>query len=199
MKNLTNYELNYFKELVSNLITYERLSNNINNALKIQSNNLNNFSNIKVTFSFDKENVFNLDYEPSLAYQIFSPIIKDEIKSIKEKIDTLLNNKHETREIETIINVSKDFSKFPAGRYKTDGEFSGELFRDSLLLPAFRNSQKITVFLDGVIGYSSSFLMEAFGGLVKCGISKEEIRKKLNLVSEYSLTIFEINQYINEA
>lgn len=70
-----------------------------------------------------------------------------------------------------IINVVNDFTDTPGARYKTQGSFSGEEFRDNILYPKFINSLKekkvLTVNLDGGYGYGSSFLEEAFGGLVR--------------------------------
>ena len=33
---------------------------------------------------------------------------------------------------EITVNIAQDFSKYPGGRYRADGEFSGERFRDDL-------------------------------------------------------------------
>lgn len=72
---------------------------------------------------------------------------------------------------EKIISIAQDYSKTPAGRYPADGPFNGERFRDTILIPALRHAvetgDRIVVVLDGVLGYSSSFLEEVFGGLVR--------------------------------
>lgn len=65
----------------------------------------------------------------------------------------------------TDVKIADDFSKTPGGRYRTDGPFSGEEFREEFLKPALNDSQKVTVYLDGTRGYPSSFLDEAFAGL----------------------------------
>lgn len=68
------------------------------------------------------------------------------------------------------ISIARDFSDTPGGRYRKDGEFSGEEFRDRLLRPAFEaleEHQKLTIDLDGAYGYPVSFLEEAFGGLAR--------------------------------
>ena len=64
------------------------------------------------------------------------------------------------------IVIAQDFSKFPAGRYRGDGEASGAAFRD-LLVDALNGSERVLVVFDGVAGFGSSFLEEAFGGLVR--------------------------------
>lgn len=68
------------------------------------------------------------------------------------------------------IIISKDFSETPGGRYAKDGGFSGELFRESFLKPAFsklKEGDKLLIDLDGGYGYGISFLEEAFGGLAR--------------------------------
>ena len=66
-----------------------------------------------------------------------------------------------------MVSIAKDFTRFPSGRYKKNGETSGESFREKFLEPAIRSGQKITVDFDGTVGYGSSFLEEAFGGVVR--------------------------------
>ena len=78
-----------------------------------------------------------------------------------------------------------EYTKFPGGRYIEDGEGNATLFRTNYLLPPLRNKKTITVELDGVSGYPSSFLDEAFGGLVREeGISSEDVLKYLHFHSE---------------
>lgn len=69
---------------------------------------------------------------------------------------------------EHTISISKDFGEAPAGRYHPkDGDFTGELFRKTLLVPSLRTYDRTIVLLDNESGYGSSFLEEAFGGLVR--------------------------------
>lgn len=35
-----------------------------------------------------------------------------------------------------IINIRENFSRYPAGRYRADGPYNGEKFREELLVPA---------------------------------------------------------------
>lgn len=65
------------------------------------------------------------------------------------------------------IEIGRDYTILPGGRYKKYGPFSGEDFRDSILAPALRENSKVIVYLDGVKTYMSSFLEEAFGGLIR--------------------------------
>jgi len=83
------------------------------------------------------------------------------------------------------INLATDFSKFPAGRFRSDGPNSGERFRDDLLVPALNNYERVVVVLDGAVGFGSSFIDEAFGGLVRnSGFTPSDLRKKLEIRSE---------------
>ncbi len=80
----------------------------------------------------------------------------------------------------TEIVVGRDFSDAPAGRYRTDGPFSGEEFRESKLIPALSGGTVVTVDLSGTYGYGSSFLEEVFGGLVRSGrFTKEDLDNRL--------------------
>lgn len=82
------------------------------------------------------------------------------------------------------IHLARDFSKFPAGRFRSDGPHSGERFREELLVPALRGNMQVTVSLDGTMGYSSSFLEEAFGGLIlKSGFLVKNLHKQLVVFS----------------
>ncbi len=105
------------------------------------------------------------------------------------------------------INIGQEFSLDPAGRYRTDGGGSGEEFREDVLkglVLSLKPNEKLTVILDdGVEAYGSSFLVEAFAGLVKYGlIGSKELQEKL--VIQYEDPDFEyykdkIFQYISEA
>ncbi len=98
------------------------------------------------------------------------------------------------------IDIVKDFSDTPGGRKKVDGPFSGEDFRERFLEKYFHNqsdSEPIEIVLDGVIGYSTSFLEEAFGGLAR-KYGKDKVLERLKFISdEEPLLIEEIENYIN--
>jgi len=98
------------------------------------------------------------------------------------------------------INIARDFSKYPAGRFLSDGPYPGALCRDKLLIPALRANDTVTVELDGTLGYGSSFLEEAFGGMVReRGFTTEELERKLRLITSDSSLSDEIWQYVKEA
>ena len=82
------------------------------------------------------------------------------------------------------IDVARDFGRFPAGRFRTDGRYSGERFREEFLVPALRKQGTVTVEMDGAAGYGPSFIEEAFGGLVrKEGFDKEVLSYRLRIVT----------------
>lgn len=97
------------------------------------------------------------------------------------------------------IRVS-DFSKFPGPRYKKLGKYSGEEFRETVLMPEIdQGTDDLMVDLDGVLGYGSSFLEEAFGGLVRSGVNERDLHNIMcNLKSdEEPELIAEIKRYIS--
>lgn len=74
-----------------------------------------------------------------------------------------------------VINIARDFSRTPAGRFYADGPDSGERFRNQFLEPALVEFGTVVIEIDGTDGYSSSFLAEAFGGIVrKLGLTPDE-------------------------
>lgn len=87
-----------------------------------------------------------------------------------------------------VIKVA-DFSRYPSGREASDGDYNGSRFRDEILTPAILGAReahkKIEISLDGVLSFGSSFLEEAFGGLVRKGIAERSfLRKTIEIVSE---------------
>lgn len=102
-----------------------------------------------------------------------------------------------------MISIAKDFSDVPWGRVPGDGDFCGENFREKVLLPALRRSatEKIIVDLDGVEGLGSSFLEEAFGGLVWNGhYTPDQLKSRLSIVTtqpEYAMYRDLIWQYVS--
>ncbi len=99
----------------------------------------------------------------------------------------------------TLISIAKQFSRTPAGRFKSDGPKSGEAFRDTILIPSLQKNAKITVDLNGALGFGSSFLEEAFGGLVRKGFSAEELNNRLVIKSGLSTYSNRIWKYISDA
>ncbi len=84
---------------------------------------------------------------------------------------------------EHLITIARDFSETPAGRYKPDGPFTGQHFRDDILIPSLQKFPQVTIDLDGVAGLPSSFWEESLGGLVRNGFKEEDLRKKLVMIT----------------
>ena len=99
------------------------------------------------------------------------------------------------------ISISKDFSIVPLGRFIDDSDFNGTTFRLKFLIPALAAHKHVQIDLDNTEGYGSSFLEEAFGGLVRLHyFTKEELAERLTFISEEDPTVVdEIRQYIAEA
>ncbi len=103
------------------------------------------------------------------------------------------------------INIALDFSRIPGARYPEEGDFSGQEFRQKILLPklqeAIKKQEKLTVNLDGTAGLGTSFLEESFGGLVRVDkFDVDSLENTLNFISEEDPDyITEIWSYINEA
>lgn len=105
------------------------------------------------------------------------------------------------------IEVGKDFSRTPGGRKYADGPDSGELFRERFLAPKLfdcvNQGTKLTVILDGPRGYLSSFLEEAFGGLVRSGrFTKKQLADHLTVKANdpfYETYVKLALKYIDEA
>ncbi len=96
---------------------------------------------------------------------------------------------------ETMINIARDFSRAPAGRFVSDGPNSGTRFRNEFLLPALASGGAVTIELDGVRAYGSSFLDEAFGGLVRLGYAAVDLLNRVRLQSKDPSLVAEIRGY----
>ena len=69
------------------------------------------------------------------------------------------------------INVAKEFSTVPIGRFRTESDISGQAFREDILSPkiceAIKKQDTLEVDFTGMDGLSATFLLESFGGLVR--------------------------------
>lgn len=97
------------------------------------------------------------------------------------------------------ISIARDFSPSPAGRFRADGPFPGEAFREDVLLPKLKEVDELYIDLDGTSGYGSSFLEEAFGGLVRRGFSEATLKGKLRFSSSRPSYEVRIWNYIHQA
>lgn len=99
---------------------------------------------------------------------------------------------------ERIINVARDFTPYPAGRFRKHGRFTGQVFREDLLVPALRDFDVVLVDFNGTEGVRSSFLDEAFGGLVRTENLPREIVARLKVQVDDRHTALEIDEYIQK-
>ncbi len=100
---------------------------------------------------------------------------------------------------EAVVNIGRSFSRFPAGRYLADGPASGEKFREEVLRPLLVAGRSIRIELDDALGYGSSFLEEAFGGLVRSGYESSDLLGRISFGSFDDSLVDEITAYIREA
>jgi hypothetical protein len=99
-----------------------------------------------------------------------------------------------------MISVAKDFSRFPAGRFLSDGPYSGEKFREEFLVEPIKKGEEVVVDLDGVAGYGSSFLEEAFGGVVrKLKLARAKVDRIIKINSDDESLVAEVTGYMHEA
>ena len=99
------------------------------------------------------------------------------------------------------INMAEDFSRFPAGRFISDGEFSGEKFRKDFLVPNLKKDEVLEIDLTGLGGVGSSFWDEAFAGLIlRENFTYEDLKNKLKFICTDDITLEPlIWQYIKDA
>ena len=95
----------------------------------------------------------------------------------------------------------KDYTLEPFGRYETDGEGNGEVFRKEYILPELKKGNDIIIDLDGVNdGYGSSFLVEAFANLIrKEEFTYGEIKRRIKFESKNEHWLKEIDSYLDAA
>ncbi len=101
------------------------------------------------------------------------------------------------------IIISKDFSEIPGPRLISEGEYSGEAFREQLLIPKYKkaieNAEKLIIDLDGGYGFPTSFLEESFGGLAR-QFNPVDVKKTLCFISnDEPALVDEILNYIDHA
>lgn len=99
------------------------------------------------------------------------------------------------------IKIAEDFTPMPGGRLSSEGEYSGEEFRETILRPKYEdakhNNESLIIDLDGGYGYPTSFLEEAFGGLARS--LKDDGLLALEFVSDDEPALIEkIREYIKQ-
>jgi STAS-like domain of unknown function (DUF4325) len=83
-----------------------------------------------------------------------------------------------------------EYARSPGGRFRSDGPFSGEWFREEIVRPALteaiRTGGRLEIELDGTSGYGSSFLEECFGGLIRKGALEPDLVRRSLVVTAKS-------------
>ena len=100
------------------------------------------------------------------------------------------------------IVISEQFTRFPGGRYRKHGSGSGQEFREVFLVPALQNEGDVVVKLDGAYGYPASFIEEAFGGLIREGLTLSALRARLTVMcddAEYQVYVDQAWAFIEDA
>lgn len=85
------------------------------------------------------------------------------------------------------IYVATQYTRTPNARFEKQAKGqSGEGFREKLLLPKLKEciqrDDTLYVYFDGCLGAGVSFLEEAFGGLIRAGMSFNDIQSHLRII-----------------
>ncbi|CAM3571324.1 STAS-like domain-containing protein [Halomonas sp. FME1] len=99
-----------------------------------------------------------------------------------------------------IIDIGLDYTDLPYGRDERDGDLNGKHFRETVLLPALKENKKVIIEMSNALGYGSSFLDEAFAGLIKHGgFTKDELFERLEFKYNKESVKRNIYKYMQEA
>lgn len=102
-----------------------------------------------------------------------------------------------------IFSIAKQYTDTPGPRYRRQGDFSGEQFREEHLENLFNsykmNHEPIEIDLDGTFGYPTSFLEEAFGGLARIHPESEVLNAFIFIAREQPSLVEEIKNDILNA
>jgi hypothetical protein len=100
------------------------------------------------------------------------------------------------------IRIASEYSSILGGRHISDGQFSGEDFRENHLKKIFeslKSDERLIIDFDGTYGYPTSFLEEAFGGLARI-YGSQIILSKIDFISEEEPGLIdEVRRYIENA
>lgn len=108
----------------------------------------------------------------------------------------------QSKSAQTFVKIASEFTTAPGFRYREDGDYSGQEFRERFLEPHFTAADDksiVTIDFDGVAGYATSFLEEAFGGLARKHGADRCIAKLRFVSNEDPLLVEEITSYIDDA
>lgn len=98
------------------------------------------------------------------------------------------------------IDVATSFSRTPFGRYPKDGENNAQKFRDDVLKPEVMKGEDILIdFSKVALGVGSSFLEEAFGGLVRAGFNRDDLLKHIKVKDKMGFYNEQVHHFIEVA
>lgn len=101
-----------------------------------------------------------------------------------------------------VYKIAEMYTDAPGGRFIKDGPFSGEHFRETVLIPkinALPESERLLIDFDGAFGYPKSFLEEAFGGLARVQGARRVIEVLRFKSDDEPDIINKVVRYINDA
>jgi len=94
---------------------------------------------------------------------------------------------------------TEEFTKYPGGRHKKDGPYSGEQFREEVLEPMFASGGGIEIDMTGVLGVPASFIDESFAEIAK-KYGKEKFLATIKVFSNDNANIFaEVMLFVEKA
>ena len=98
------------------------------------------------------------------------------------------------------IKIATKWSKSPTGRYLQDGKSNATSFRKEFIHGPLASGERFFIDLDGTDGYGSSFLDEAFAGLIRDKlVAKSDFFNRFEFKSDEDPSyIDEIRSYIDE-
>ena len=102
------------------------------------------------------------------------------------------------------LRTMSKMKSLPGPRYRTQGDGSGEEFREDHLIPAFdramNKKETLEVDMDGAkYGYPTSFLEEAFGGLARARRTAVVTKWMRVVCSSEPMLVEEIWHYVKYA
>lgn len=66
-----------------------------------------------------------------------------------------------------VYKFADEYTRYPGGRLRKHGPYSGEAFREDVLWPLLQGKVKVHLDLSNTYGFGSSFLDESFGEIGK--------------------------------
>ncbi len=84
----------------------------------------------------------------------------------------------------------RDWTRFPGGRFKDDGDHSGQEFREQFLEASVKSGESFEIDFNGIFTAGWSFLDEALGHYVT-ELGESEFRKRFFIIADDDPDILE--------